>query len=172
MRMVGNWFSRSGRVDCSLLEAIGHAGVAAWGGLALAGMAKAASPARMCSPSDELETNRLDGVSGWAESLAQAGLSWATLEPEPGPGATVESAASLDCSCCQTATVESWYAIANPPRMPAITTWLFLSENMMVVLSAIGYHKYRNEKTFADFASEGLFRFGIKDLWWIRPIPS
>ena len=30
----------------------------------------------------------------------------------------------------------------------------------------------RNEKTFADFASEGLFRFGIKDLWWIRPIPS
>ena len=30
----------------------------------------------------------------------------------------------------------------------------------------------RNEKTFADFASEGLFRFGIKDLWWIKPIPS
>ena len=28
-----------------------------------------------------------------------------------------------------------------------------------------------NEKTFADFASEGLFRFGLKDLWWIRPIP-
>ncbi len=31
---------------------------------------------------------------------------------------------------------------------------------------------YRNEKTFADFASEGLFRFGMKDPWWIKPIPS
>ena len=30
----------------------------------------------------------------------------------------------------------------------------------------------KNEKTLADFASEGLFRFGIKDLWWFRPIPS
>ena len=126
--MVGNWFGLAGRVDCNLLAVIGQAGVADGVGLVLEDVPNVASLARRCSPKDELETNRLNAFSGGVEllgqveSLGQAGLPGATLGPEPGPGAAVESAASLVCSCCQTATVESWKAIAKPPRIPAITT--------------------------------------------------
>ena len=77
MRTVGIGFGPLGRVAWILLETVGQAGDAVEGDPALE---DAPSAARV-----------RDGLAVSARA----------------PGVSLESAASFDCSCCQTATVES-----------------------------------------------------------------
>ena len=168
MRTVGNEWVLPERGIWLLLETVGHLGARLVPDPALCDGSGAMLSVRKCSPSEEFDTSRLDELSR-VDPRGRVVFSVSRF----GFGELLDSAASLVCNPCHTATVESWKAIAKPPRMPAITTWLFLSDSMVDELSAKRREilSQLNEKTFADFASEGLFRFGLKDLWWFRPIP-
>ena len=117
MRTVGSWFGPIDRVAWVLLETTGHDGETLGATPTLDDVSGFRLLDRKCSPSEVLETSRLEAKSGSGPGV-RVGLGgsvrafWEALD----------SAASFVCSFCQTSSVESWKAIAKPPRIPAMTT--------------------------------------------------
>lgn len=115
IRTVGNWFWPVVRVACVLLDTVGQAGEdlepEARGDVSCE-----ISLERKCSVSDELETSRLDSKPDFGPRVpvGLGSIGWL--------GEVLKDVAKFDCSLCQTTSVESWKAMAKPPRIPAMTT--------------------------------------------------